>query len=314
MKKRDGTYLLVFVTIVLLLLIGCDIDGDDDSGGASNRVRIDSALNSSQEVDAATNTSGSFGSASAEIEFQATEAVISVEFDLTVNAGSEITRVHIHRAPAGLNGPIEVSFFDVVTGQNPNPIPVLNGEISLAFELSIDSALADEIASFPEEFYFNVHTDTNPAGELRGQLGNAPENAEVEIPSALSSDQEVGAAANASGSNGSANAEIEIKNGAAVISVEFNLTVNAGNEITRVHIHRAPVGQNGPIEVSFFDVVTGQDSVPIPVVGGVIDLEFELAVDPFLAEEIADSPEAFYFNVHTDANPAGELRGQLDNT
>ncbi len=272
-----------------------------------------SALSSDQEVDTAANSSGSFGAAEAEIEIEGGAAAIEVRFDLTINDGRRVTRLHIHRGDVGVNGPIVVSFFDTVTGQNRKPLRVRKGAFRRTFKTNVDSVLADEIAKFPERFYFNVHTEVNPAGELRGQLGNAPDDLELEILSTLSSDQEVGPAANDSGSFGEAEAEIEIEDGAAAIEVQFDLTINEGRRVTRVHIHRGDVGVNGPIVVSFFDTVTGQNRRPLRVRGGEFSRSFKTNVDSVLADEIAKFPERFYFNVHTEANPAGELRGQLGN-
>ena len=279
----------------------------------ADEIEVVSALSADQEVSEAANDSGSFGRGIAEIEFENGEAVVAVEFDLIINEGKQVTRVHIHRGPAGQNGPVVVSFFDTVSGENRRPIRVRRGKFGRSFEASVAPALAKEIAWYPERFYFNIHTDANQAGELRGQLGNAPDDLEQDVFSALSSAQEVEQAAKDSGSFGAAIAEIEIKDGLATIEVEFDLAIKEGHEVTRIHIHRAPLGQNGPIVVSFFDLVSGQNRRPIRVRRGQFARSFETIVDAALAEEIADLPEEFYFNVHTDANQAGELRGQLGN-
>ena len=135
-------------------------------------------LSSDQEVGPAANDSGSFGLASLEIDFEDDEACLEVEFALRIKAGTEITRVHIHRGAAGENGPIEVFFFDTVVQppQNPDPIPVNDGKAFVSFEECVSKSLGDEIDDFPERFYYNVHTPENPAGELRGQLSDGGDN------------------------------------------------------------------------------------------------------------------------------------------
>ena len=72
------------------------------------------------------------------------------------------TRAHIHRAPAGSNGPIVVFFFDIVIA---DPIPV---DDSGCTEVAAD--LIKEIRQNPSEFYVNIHNAAFPAGAIRGQL------------------------------------------------------------------------------------------------------------------------------------------------
>ena len=63
---------------------------------------------------------------------------------------------HIHRGPAGVNGPIVVDF-----------TPLLPGGDGC---VSADRALVKEIRKNPEGFHFTVHTGEFPGGAVRGQL------------------------------------------------------------------------------------------------------------------------------------------------
>ena len=78
-------------------------------------------------------------------------------YDLTLAGIETPTAAHIHEAPAGISGPIEVPF----------PAPPL-GTSSACVDVS--SQQAAEIISKPDEYYYNVHNATYPAGALRGQL------------------------------------------------------------------------------------------------------------------------------------------------
>lgn len=64
---------------------------------------------------------------------------------------------HVHRAPAGVNGPVVI------------PLAVDSGGNGSG-NVAVDQALIDEIAANPAGFYVNVHSATYPGGEVRGQL------------------------------------------------------------------------------------------------------------------------------------------------
>jgi hypothetical protein len=66
---------------------------------------------------------------------------------------------HVHLAPRHVAGPVVV----------PLTVPA-----ETSFEVSActtaDADLLAEIAGSPSDYYINVHTGANPAGEVRGQL------------------------------------------------------------------------------------------------------------------------------------------------
>lgn len=70
------------------------------------------------------------------------------------------TGAHIHRAPAGVNGPVVV----------PLTLPDASGNASGC--RSADPALIQAIIDFPENYYVNVHNTEFPGGAIRGQLSN----------------------------------------------------------------------------------------------------------------------------------------------
>ena len=72
---------------------------------------------------------------------------------------SPLTAGHIHMAPAGANGPVIV--------------PLIGGVGATAGVMTIPPAvlLPDQLAAFNSDgLYFNLHTSTNPNGEIRGQI------------------------------------------------------------------------------------------------------------------------------------------------
>ena len=84
-------------------------------------------------------------------------------------------------------------------------------------------------------------------------------------------------------------------------AIRYTVTV-AGNDedVAAAHIHRAPRGQAG-------DVVIPLDHAAINA-----GSQATVTADPNLAQEIAESPENFYLNVHSASFPAGFARAQLD--
>ena len=67
------------------------------------------------------------------------------------------------------------------------------------------------------------------------------------------------------------------------------------------HIHKAPVGQNGPISVQ----------LNVPSTGAIAGSTGCKTLSTSRANAIKANPGAYYVNVHTDAFPNGAIRGQL---
>jgi len=80
-------------------------------------------------------------------------------FEITVEDIDTPTRAHIHAAPAGVNGPIVVAFFDFVAP------PILEGCVE-----GVDRNLLKAIRANPQNYYVNIHNTPFPGGAIRGQL------------------------------------------------------------------------------------------------------------------------------------------------
>ena len=110
-------------------------------------------LNTGQEVPAPA-SKGAHGSFSYEID--GSELCYTLE---VTRLSSPAVAAHIHVAPRNVPGPVVV------------PLMVEN---ATSFEVSAcTTASADLLAAIeadPGSYYVNVHTPTNPAGEVRGQL------------------------------------------------------------------------------------------------------------------------------------------------
>jgi Cu/Zn superoxide dismutase len=179
---------------------------------------------------------------------------------------ASITGAHLHRAPAGQNGPVVVP---------------LNGAGGVYCGVSSKLSAADVTLFKNNGFYANVHTQQFPGGEIRGQLGPTPGDFAVPMEGA----QEVPPVT--TNMLGEFSAALNPDN-----SLTFKVSF-AGNTtaITGMHLHRAPAGQNGPV---------------------VIPLTTSGTTRPLTPAELTEiRNDGWYANVHTQANPGGEIRGQL---
>jgi hypothetical protein len=133
-------------------------------------VVFNAQLLASNEVPPVSNADlNAFGNVSVVVD----TATNTYRFDWNVNnvAASTIILSHIHEAPAGVNGPVRV---DSGLNAGSNVVPVVNG--SAAFTKSgivpaTDAAgITQRLLANPAGFYFNIHSNLNPGGVVRGQL------------------------------------------------------------------------------------------------------------------------------------------------
>ena len=118
--------------------------------------------------------------------------------------------------------------------------------------------------------------------------------------------------------------EIEVEFNDALTQAEFELEVFDGVAVVQAHFHCAPAGVNGPVVAFLFGRVPGGFDVDgdlaeftltdanIAAVGANCVPTIGMAIN-----NIADLAQAMqdgniYANVHTVANPGGEVRGQLE--
>jgi hypothetical protein len=100
---------------------------------------------------------------------------------------------------------------------------------------------------------------------------------------------------------------------AATVTFEIDYTVTSALTFTGLHIHNAPVGQNGAVvidsgisDTNTVNVTTGSGRITRVVDYTSTDTNGLKFVTGLLA-----TPENYYANIHTTANPGGFMRGQL---
>ena len=180
------------------------------------------------------------------------------------------TAAHIHNGLAFVNGPVVFGF----TSANS---PIMGSAAITATQV------ADLKAG---RSYVNVHSPTNPGGEVRGQLLRMGEQL---FRTTLSGANEVPAVTT------TATGGVQVIVSADMTKVNC-LGTFTGVTATAAHLHRAAAGMNGPVVIPF---VLGTGTV-------------SCTDSAITATNLADLTGGnWYANVHSAANPGGEIRGQL---
>jgi hypothetical protein len=162
------------IALAGIMAVSCADPTPTSTGGAdrslsplfsigSDGVVFNTELRADQEPNGAS-TSESKGHAQVKVLSDGT-----MEFTLVINNKSDETfhRAHIHKAPAGVNGPIHWDFLEA-----GNPVASISGQPSTLRGVGRARAaavLADLLAN-PDQYYVNVHSTAFPGGAVRGQL------------------------------------------------------------------------------------------------------------------------------------------------
>lgn len=203
----------------------------------------------------------------------------AVTANVIVDNLSDVTTAHIHSGFAGTNGGT------VITLTEDSTIS------TLLSSTNGDTLDATNLSNFLSgKLYLNVHTSTNAAGDVRGQI--VPDNIVVTrdeldgtqvAPSAVTTSATGIGYTTANKSDNSFYANVR----------------NSGLTATAAHVHQGAVGATGGIIVGLTMDAT--------------DTNFWSASSTLSSSELdAFSSDEFYFNVHTAANAAGEIRSQIN--
>lgn len=236
---------------------------------------------------------------------EAGDGVVAISHDqnrIIVDASftglADSTAAHIHLGGPGENGPI---LFTLAGAPYMSPLQAMLTEADLSAQPGV-ADMRDAIAALISgRAYFNLHTMTNPGGELRGQIGA------VRMRSVLSPLQEVQVPASIATGGG----EVRLSADQQRLVVDLDYAgLQAGNNTAAAHIHVAGVGVNGPV---IFGLANQNFASPLNVTLTSADLMPDMAsgINDFNDAVSAVIAGGTYFNVHTDFNAGGELRGQI---
>ena len=209
-----------------------------------------------------------------------------LEFSVTVE-GLTFTAAHFHNGAVGVNGGVVRTITDDFVGNTASGLWT-----STDAEPLTPALIAELLAG---NIYFNIHNAANPGGEIRGQVFQSTETGFAAFTANLTGDQEnPGVTTSATGT------------GVFKLSdagLEFSVTVE-GLTFTAAHFHNGAIGVDGGVVRPITDDFTGNTASGIWT---------STDPDPLTPELIADLLAGnLYLNIHTTANPGGELRGQVN--
>lgn len=198
------------------------------------------------------------------------------------NLTTAIVNAHIHRGPAGANGPVflPLAYTDSING-------IVSGSVSLSQNLE-DSLLSGNT-------YVNIHSRQFSGGEIRAQLVPASDGQTEWLSGQLQGAQEV--PPNSSPATGFTHALVDRTTDSIFLTGAFlNLTSN----ISMAHIHSGLPHVNGGVLVHL--VVAGHTSGTLHLATSLSSTNRAMVLNGLT-----------YVNVHSVNFPGGEIRAQLTN-
>jgi hypothetical protein len=200
--------------------------------------------------------------------------------EVTINAVFDgltgpVTACHFHKAVAGVNGGAITNYVSSVRGNR------------LYLKTTLTNAQIGDMME--DSMYFNVHTAANGGGEIRGQmvfetdyLFAALATGAQEVPATTSTGTALGTFSLSRLGN----------------RLDYKIVANGlTGPITNAHLHFGSFGRAGavalPITFDATNTMTGSLTLTAPL------------LDSLLGSKL-------YLNIHTAANPNGEIRGQVD--
>lgn len=196
-----------------------------------------------------------------------------------------IVAAHVHLAPPGESGPVAVPVnLEPVAGQDGRVVGCTRGGDEQA------AAVAALVAD-PAAHYLNVHTELNPAGEIRGQ---------VFLPRATSFAALFGANEVPGPGHPDATGSFTLYDTGIADELCYAIEWEGlETPVVGAHIHAGSATESGGVVH------------PIGLGVGSSSARCDGDVDPAVRQSILDDPAGHYANVHTEDFPDGAIRGQL---
>jgi hypothetical protein len=241
----------------------------------------------------------------------AATAIFDVTY--TMPSSTTFTGLHIHNAPAGVNGSVVIN--SGLSGTN-NVVGISGNITRVTNYTSADTnglKYVTGVLATPELYYMNIHTTVYGGGIMRGQL----QRSKLSLRPYMSPANEVPAITGLD-AEGAALVVIQVERDAAGNANSGSVTFDVayrfpGNvTITGLHLHKAAAGANGSVVID--SGISSTTTITDPDGRGNIFRVTEVTTSAgleTLTSLLAD-PTQFYINLHTTVNPGGAVRGQLE--
>jgi len=260
----------------LVLAFGLAAVGGAAARSQATTIRIAANMTATSETPSPKgDVSGARGTFTATLTKTATGADMSWRLEFSNLTGNAIA-AHVHVAARGVAGPVRI----------PLCAPCTSGATGTS---PVDATVLDAIQN--DRAYVNVHTPTNPAGEIRDQVSIVA-TAKTTLRAALERPKPKGKLGRA---RGTFTATITRSGTSGVITWRLTFAKLSGRAIA-AHIHSGVRGKAGPVIVPLC----------APCRSGA---HGRATVDASVLTALEAGRT--YVNVHTPKNPAGEIRGQL---
>lgn len=249
----------------------------------------------------------------------------SVDFNVAYNFATptSIVGLHIHGGAAGANGSVlidtGISAAAPLT-MDPSGKAVVSKQVQFPGAPNPTLAVIQDLLANPAGYYVNLHTPENPGGAIRSQLAPADMKILMGVMSPANEVPPVTGVTSSGIPTVTVFRNLDNQNNVTSAWVTFALNYTgfaADAPFTGFHIHSGAAGTNGPVIIN--TGITGATAGS----SGAGSLLFNVPVSPsdatFAAEAatvngLFDNPNGYYINIHTMANPGGEMRAQLRNT
>ncbi|WP_299491150.1 CHRD domain-containing protein [Acaryochloris sp. IP29b_bin.137] len=202
----------------------------------------------------------------------------------TSDIGDDVTKVHIHSAIRGENGPLAFAPIDLsdslIDNQDADDLRIVqntDGSVTLMGRWEVSDPALISLSEFVEDLqtveaggeiplYWNVHTQGSPSGAIRGQFLERGLQPPVKLSANLTTSQEVSPSNNPNASGTSTLALNEagdaLRYTLTVFGLDFGqfigdgtpFTSDTSDDVTKVHVHNGIRGENGPLAFAPIDL------------------------------------------------------------
>ncbi len=238
-----------------------------------------------------------------------TGGVVNFLTSFSFPAGVTITGHHIHEGAATANGSVVIG--PSLSGSN-TVFPTGTGWVNLTAIVTNVEVLQRLVAN-PPAFYVNLHTSTNPAGALRGQVYKLTETIANSVEMNVQSEVPPITDVNGIGTgtitiNSRRNALGEVIGGIVTFTVNYDFV--GEQRFSGLHIHEQVAGVNGSVVIN--TGISNSNQVIAPTGKGTINIPVTITAATLAAfKRLLANPTGFYVNIHTTVKPGGIIRGQL---